>query len=383
MTWADNNYEHRKKITISGALVSGSHTHFPILVNITDSELNTCRSDGYDIIFYDSSNTVKLAHELELFSSNTTTKLITWVDGLLVSGANSNSNQAAPESHPSSTLWMYYEYASATDTSDTTDVWDDNFIGVFHMNDASTTTVTDSTGTHNGTKGSANNPKGISYGYIGSGQLYDTNTDHIECANTFVWPDNFTVSLWIYRQHSDSDPAYLLNWEKTGDANNKIAMLWQPTTDNRINCYTRDAGTYTRATCADSYLPANTWTYMTWYGKQGSPMELYFNGVEASYDEYQDNPGSYTNVGTMWIGNERTEDDSCFGRYDEVRLSNTNRSQEWIWTNYKTQSDSNFLRFGSEEDKPVTPSVSSVELYQNTNNYGNNELYLDVGNWIA
>ncbi len=68
------SWDFRKSITIDNTKVSGStsHTDFPVLVSITDTNLkDNAQSSGNDILFTSSDGNTKLSHEIESYNSST------------------------------------------------------------------------------------------------------------------------------------------------------------------------------------------------------------------------------------------------------------------------------------------------------------------------
>lgn len=126
MVWADTNYLKKKKITISVAEVAGGQTDFPVLVTTIDADLAVCLANGYDIKFYDSTETVQLKHEIEKWTKASGT-LEAWVKIPSLSGV------------VDTIFYIYYNYPGETvDQQDAQDVWDSDFICVLHMHSAST-----------------------------------------------------------------------------------------------------------------------------------------------------------------------------------------------------------------------------------------------------
>ena len=82
--WYNPNWNYRKNITINYTKVDAALTNFPVLINVTDSDLATdAQDDGDDILFTASDGTTKLSHEIELFNQtyNTThAHLVAWVN---------------------------------------------------------------------------------------------------------------------------------------------------------------------------------------------------------------------------------------------------------------------------------------------------------------
>jgi hypothetical protein len=82
-------------------------------------------------------------------------------------------------------IYMYFGDPGENNTNDT-DVWDSNFVGVWHKNDLTTSTIKDSTSNAlNGTKGSTNQPLEI-MGKIGNAQNY--NNQYISLGQNIILP---------------------------------------------------------------------------------------------------------------------------------------------------------------------------------------------------
>src|SRR5688572_16984959 len=79
-SWYNASWLKRKAITIDYTKVgTGPHTNFPVLINITDANLQTAaQADFDDILFTSSDGTTKLDHEVESYTSGTGA-LIAWV----------------------------------------------------------------------------------------------------------------------------------------------------------------------------------------------------------------------------------------------------------------------------------------------------------------
>ena len=103
MTWANDLYGYKKKITINDSKVPGNLSNFPVLISVTDANLADTSnggyvqsSDGYDIVFYNSDEDTVLKHEIERYD-NTIGLLCFWVK---VPSINSSS--------PSTYVYIYY-----------------------------------------------------------------------------------------------------------------------------------------------------------------------------------------------------------------------------------------------------------------------------------
>lgn len=118
--WYDRLWQSKKKITIDPSKISGTVqlVNYPLLINVTDSDLTTARADGFDIVFVDS-NGVKLDHEIQEFD-NSTGKLVAWVR---IPSLSKSDNK----------IFMFWNYSSATDQSNKNAVWN-AYDAVYHLN---------------------------------------------------------------------------------------------------------------------------------------------------------------------------------------------------------------------------------------------------------
>jgi len=118
-----DDWLYRKKITIQASQVTGDLTDFPVLLNITDQELKKgARLDGFDVVFTASDGKTKLAHEIERYNSSSG-ELIAWIKiPLLSSTANTD-------------IFMYYGNNESQDQSSSAEVWESNYVGVWHLSE--------------------------------------------------------------------------------------------------------------------------------------------------------------------------------------------------------------------------------------------------------
>ena len=152
-------FAYHKTITVQAGKVStGPLANFPMLVSITDPNLetvangghvasyNTATNDPWDLVFFGLDDTTcggvagsspcKLSHEIELYNQ-ATGQLIAWV---LVPSITSTA--------PNTVIYMYYGNPCMTaSTQNPSGVWA-NYSGVWHSKEAAMP-LTDSTGNNN------------------------------------------------------------------------------------------------------------------------------------------------------------------------------------------------------------------------------------------
>jgi len=168
--WYNDSWEFRKNITLSlntATGVSSDLTDFPVLISFTDTDLiQTNESQGRDFVFTQSDGLTEISHEIEKFD-NTTGEVIAWVK--------------LPTMSASSTTEIYIYYKGDTIGFNSADVWNDDYVLVWHLNQTSTGAIgefTDSTSNGNDGRGgggtkvaySAGRISHITDGQIGNGQ---------------------------------------------------------------------------------------------------------------------------------------------------------------------------------------------------------------------
>ena len=367
MAWADPEYGYKKKITIQNGKVAGDETDFPVLVSVTDGDLadtanggHVQNSNGYDIVFYDSTETTLLKHEIERYV-NTSGLLVFWVK---INSLSSTSDTV---------FYVYYGKAGVGADPSSTDTWDANFVGVWHMDDTTTSTISDSTSYgHTGTKGDANNPDEQTC-KIGKGQNFDGD-DYIDCTDTSYLSAlaNATISLWvnggatqatafepfigkyyhatkrewIFHAHDiDSGKIRFFKYDQSADAN---------------------VGGYITASIYD-----NAWHHIVVSYDSGTDInsiDAYLDGNPVAISD--ESSGTFVAVEDtdepVMIGRQSNLARDFTGKIDEVRISNKVRSANWISTTHNTtDSPSTFMIFGAEEAlfKPPTVAVGDPLMF--------------------
>jgi hypothetical protein len=237
---------------------------------------------------------------------------------------------------------MYGNSSINTDQSDPPNTWDSNFKGVYHLRDGITLSGTDSTSLVNTLAvNSATANSGLIDGAAsaGTGQsLGRGSTTH----NSAI----ATVSAWVKATTATGRIAGLdqngstHSQEIAINASNKaVAYAW-----DTVNGQTICTGTTSVTTGGWHYI-VGTW--------DGTTERVYLDGLlDGSIGTSRIFAG-YT-LPNMEIGGHSTSGpaptDAYFsGSIDEVRLSYTARSADWIKTDYNNQSSpGTFITIGSE-----------------------------------
>ncbi len=358
-SWWDLEWSYRKLITLNHTQVSSDQINFPILLNITDTELrNTAQSDGDDIAFTDDSSH-KLNHQIERYVS-ITGALVAWVN---VTNLSSSSDTQ---------IYMYYGNSECSSQQNPHGVWDSNYLGVWHLNETSGT-ILDSSG--NGKSGTLTGATYAVDGKIGKSISFDGSGDYIDI--TIAIPSTVTISAWSQSTTSGlSDMLWCIGNTGTGgpDLFFYSGNIYLNTWDGVGNLL-----------CVQPNV--NQWhLYTTIIDSVANNARLYIDGRLAGTAGYR-NPTK----ATFAISSSNGYD--WQGTIDEFCISKIARPATWINTGYNNVNNATnggFFTVGSEElALPTRPTLTAPDnnsyttdtmptfQWINGENQENNTLYID------
>ena len=338
------SWQFRKQITIDHTQVTDDLDNFPVLISTTDADLMKAQDDGGDILFMNGAGVaVKQRHEIETFDVSSG-KLVAWVN---ITDLSSNEDTV---------FYMYYGNPDCINQEYPGKTWDSNYVGVWHSNDLTTSTIKDSTShSYTGTKKAVNEPVVTTSGKIGNAQLYDFVNDYITMGNVLAFErtDHFSGSAWIYTHNREDYTGILEKYYNKGwhlDLyQGKLTFTLYSSGSNRLGMRTTNV-----------VITNNIWYHVSFtYDGSSTPagVKIYVNGSsKALTTDY--NTLSATIVGTepLYIGASGTAATIRWyfdGIMDEVRVHSTDRNSSWISTEFNNQNNpSSFLSFGSEEPSP-------------------------------
>jgi hypothetical protein len=352
----DYGWHYRKQIIIDHSKVDGSQTNFPVLVSIIDPDLKQkAQQNGDDILFMNDTGVAsRLNYEIESYD-HSSGKLVAWV------------NIPVLPSFQDTMFYLYYGNPNCLSQQHPENTWDATYKGVWHMNDATSTTIIDSTsGTHNGVKESIGHPIETSDGKVAQAQNF-IQADAITCSDSddFSMTDGtsdipFTLELWMY-------PTVINNHHNllTKDGQNRREWVFEYYGYQnyqrfiRILLFDNNAGTTLTGLYYYEFQP-NTWYHIavTYDGSGNtSGLSLFFNGEPVSWSTTTNSGyGKMRNTNSpLYMGKYDWSDPKYyFGILDEIRISKgIARSEEWINTGYQNQNyPSDFINVGPEEPGP-------------------------------
>ena len=347
--WWDAGWSYRKTVTIDHTKVSGSLSDFPVLLDVTDTNLaSDAQSDGDDIVFVESGG-AKLNHEVELFDS-ATGHLVTRVKVPLLSQATDT------------VVYMYYGNPAAGNQQNPPGVWDSNAKMVLHLDETS--------GTQHDSSVNANNAvpyggvlQGVS-GRIAGADTFDGVNDYLQTPHSDTlagFSQGFTESFWL-RLDDVSRRQTILNKYNTGTSQRSWYIEYQT---NMLGFFASQDGS-TFGEWHGTFKPTvGKWYFITVTWEPNAVPKFYVNGTQVTTSGTAKIASIYNNAGVpLYIG--RCPYDATRylkGGLDEVCLSDSARSLSWIKTSYNDQaSPSTFYSVGPQEtpanDAPVISNVS-------------------------
>jgi len=350
-----DGYLNQKIIKVESDYIDEDLKDFPLLVVLdnTTGLYDFMSENGEDIRFVSLNNITEFNYEIEEF--NNTGLTYCWVN---ISETIDNDTDYQ--------FIVYYNNPNAVDGQNVEGTWDGNYIGVWHMDDNTTSDIVDST-THynNGTKSSANNPIQIN-GKIGYAQNF--SDDDINCGNDNIFDVvNVTTELWFNaRSVGDSTTARLVSI----DFGNGVNPWHVRRTSDTIVFQHKTGGGGVGSSSIDFDWSGgsefNEWHYGAWSYTNGDQQAYKNDGLGNSDNDADD---LLTSDYYLRIGNSDEGDRDWDGFIDEVRVSNIVRNSSWINTSFHSQNQTTgFMTFYGEMPPNEPPNApSSLECDNQTN----------------
>jgi hypothetical protein len=335
-------WSHRVEITIDSGKIDEALAGFPVLLYLsTSSGINggnvSCVFDELGaeklkLAVTKDDGTTQCYVEIEEWDSANRQAWL-WVKvPNIATGANTTLYLYYDSTQPDNTTWV-----GETGSTPAQNVWDNNFVGVWHKTDGPAQAILDSTSyANNGTKKGNNEPQQVD-GQIAKAQDYDGTDDFVTLPNIDLHSAH-TLECWLVRYGTQ----YGLFIAQRGAGGNAFQFYDRPSvTDNKLHYWNG-----TSIVDSDSDVSTGTWHYAAVTHNGTNALVFYLNGAT---------DGSRT----LSLGGESTENITlqlntvryAEGVVDEVRISDIARSAAWIKATYHSGDDS-LLSYGSEESPP-------------------------------
>lgn len=345
--WFNSNWNYRKKFTIESGQISGSPTDIPVaLVISSDSDLAAdARSDAYDIVITKGDGTTELDYERVAWNSGTGALEI-WFK--------------VPDPQSGDDYYLYYGNADqATDRQNATGVWDANYKGVWHLQEASEHFLDSTSNNHDSTTETVDT-RGVA---CKVGLCPNNDSGKIEIPDHADWAfgsSDFTIAYWINFDVA-SDTRHIRQGVSSDD--DWYIMVDLYASRDRLEWEERVGGVQEGMAYSpnDSFVIATgTWYYVvltrtgaTWvFSKDGSALATTVAHT-SDVDDFA------ADLQFLLID----------GLQDEVRISHTVRSDDWITTSYNNQKSAApggtfWSALGSEEGLPDSFSDDTTTYYE-------------------
>ena len=352
-------YLYKKSITIHHKNVRSNLSNFPILISLTASDLKTAanggnvqNSKGYDIIFTDSTETITLDHEIEKYVP-TTGEIAMWVRVPMLSASSDT------------VIYMHFGNSSISSSQENkTGVWDSNYKGVWHLSNGSTLTTNDSTS--NGNTGT-NHGASAATGQIDGAASFNSSSQYIQISNT-INIKQFSISAW-FKTSDGQQTSWRAIVSKNSGMGNRNFWLGLSGSNSATYCnygsllilYSVEGVVDAGHACTSSRMDDNNWHFAT-ATYDGTTLKLY---VDGSLSNTLSVSSPDTQSQATYIGIEKIEEAGFInpftGTLDELRISNTARSADWIATEYNNQSSpSTFYTIHPTPTPSLTPTSTPL-----------------------
>ncbi len=328
------DYSETRTITLNTPALglAGNVSHFPVLVRITDAAIiDAVRAGAPDIRFYDATYGA-LDYEIERWDQANNLAEV-WVRYPLVHSGTTDQ------------FTMYFGNATAPDGQNPSGVFNstNGYAGVWHMGeDPSGGTIADSTDNNiDGTPGGMAAGDSIT-GQVGKGLNFDGTNNMVSMgANTLLQPDSITLSFWIRRNSSWLSPWVPLYAKVSGFSSNGWQYYLDPNAGSEIaaSLYVDGNNYFYAPVDPNTFYPFNTWVFMTLtFNTATNAGAIYKNGVSQTIST-QGSPSSITaSISTITKVAQDDNETVCWpGQMDELRISSTARSADWIKLSYENQ----------------------------------------------
>lgn len=338
LTW----YESQK--LCFDTLTTGITQHlvdFPVMVRLDSTRLNwtDIQADGDDLRFIDADNVTVLSYEIERYTYNS--EAIVWVRVPQID-ANSTTDH----------IWMYYDNPAAASGEDAGNVWTTDAVMVQHMDDATNSTILDSTSYDNdGAKKAVDEPIETASGEIDAAQSFDGTDDYIQVPNSATLK-NFTsmsLTMWIKMSAFTGVNQYIVDGGYWAVPYGYL-LYTAPNSNSIYSIFKNTTGTAAPLTTI-TYTP-NTWTQIGWVW-DGTNAYSIKNGALLAGVAFS---GTMDPTANIRLGSRLTGTNPYNGSMDEVRVYDDARSLSEVKGDYYTGLDT-FISY----DQPWTGVTLNIE----------------------
>ena len=346
-----------KKMDVTFSGYSGTTlTDFPVLVKLSTaisgfSYGDFQKTNGGDLRFADATGKL-LPHEIDTWNSNGVSTV--WVK--------------VPSLTKDTAITACWGCAEPPEVA-AKDVWDDDYVGVWHLGEAALPLVESSKTSTDFTTSKGSGIGFAAQGIVGGSVDFGASgNSRALLANDHAALDGFTKCTFEAWTYIDASLRGYKGGAQTNDLN-KGLLAKRNSYSSECSYYLFDTGSATQFyVCQDGTSPASAsskvaapsdaWTHQvyTFDGTSSSSnVEGWKNGVSAGKTT-QAKTSIYAGSANLCLGNFQSGDARNFpGKIDEVRISKVARSAAWIKATHDTIADDAFATYAVEGAEPVEP----------------------------
>lgn len=335
--WWNDQWQYRKKIgfdaTPAGADIKGNLSEVPVLVRLHPGNFNflNTKENGEDIRFVSADDQTPLKHHIEVFDTIDEVAFM-WVKVPKLSGGGNQDF-----------IWMYYGNDSAVGGQDARSTYDVQQLAVYHFGESEGGPKDQTAYEHHITDFRAG--QGLP-SVIGKGITLSGAGDRLTITSSpaFDFKRGLTVSAWV-RITGPLDDAYLFSRESekgsivVGVDKTKVYCRITKALKDKVNLFETEKTTD---------LSLNSWHHLSVSIDPNRRVSIYLDGIEMYW---MNCPADMPEVeGDIAIGGSVAEGHFFAGDMDELQLSKSARSADWVRAAYRSQGpEAKLLSFGVEE----------------------------------
>jgi hypothetical protein len=260
---------------------------------------------------------------------------------------------------------MYYNNSDAESGENAAGVWDDNYRGIYHLEEKGTTTTREDSTQYNNDMDTVTDFDGDEdvWGIVGGATDFDGTDDILLGPSSNLLTGDYlqtvTFSAWV--KHSNSgDPGYISSVKRLSTASTLISLDGD------------SAGSLGFLTATYDQNPAHDWmTVGTTYNDDdwhylvatvnGSTRTLYIDGQYKDSDTVHGIQNVSGNTAAFSIGGFSTNNNLFDGTIDEVRFSRIAKTADWINQTYQMiKNQDAYVNFGNEEAETTTNIINNT-----------------------
>jgi PKD repeat protein len=336
--WWDSAWSSRSKLTFDALSYNTDLVDFPALVKLDSSRIDYGRTqpNGEDLRFIDADSTTVLPYEIESWNPGGVSYV--WVKVPRIDRQSSKDY-----------IHLYYGNPGAPAGENKNAVWSNSFVGVWHLD---TDLLNSASASHNGN----NNASTDTAGLIAGGQAFNGINQWVSIPNapelSFTAAQSYCISAWV------NVPSLASRWQgvivrEPGSLPGYYG-IWE---SNVNNWRYGSPGASINGT---AITPG--WHMVT--AIQDGPLNRHYLYVDGTLVVQGPSANGVGN-GALTFGRAPNSSEFFQGSLDEIRLSNTARSADWVRAHYRSTQDQ-LIQYTQETAQVLLSSTASVSIQPQT-----------------